>query len=174
MKINKRYYEIKDIMKIIKSLGNTGVSLKGTTRKITSHEGGFLNFLRPLMAAGLPLMKNLLTPLAKSLFFPLWLSADKSAADATVQKKIYGSEKTALIISKKGIKDLMKIVNLLEECALLIKGVSKTIKNEANEEKGGFLGILLGNLGASSLGWALKRRGVIWAGEGTIRVGQDF
>ena len=58
-------------MKIIKSLGNTGVSLKGTTRKITSHEGGFLNFLRPLMAAGLPLMKNLLTPLTKSLFFPL-------------------------------------------------------------------------------------------------------
>ena len=58
-------------MKIIKSLGNTGVSLKGTTRKITSQEGGFLNFLRPLMAAGLSLMKNLLTPLAKSLFFPL-------------------------------------------------------------------------------------------------------
>ena len=55
----------------------------------------------------------------------------------------------------------MKIVNLLEECALLIKGVSKTIKNEANEEKGGFLGILLGNLGASSLEWALKRKGVI-------------
>ena len=54
-------------MEIIKSLQNTRILLKGITRKISSQEGGFLNFLRPLMTAGLPLMKTVLTPLAKSV-----------------------------------------------------------------------------------------------------------
>ena len=51
-------------MKVIKSLGNRGILLKGTSTKVTSQEGGFLNFLRPLMTAGLPLMKSVFTPLA--------------------------------------------------------------------------------------------------------------
>ena len=50
------------------------------------------------------------------------------------------------------MNDIMKIVVSLEESGLLIKGVSETIKNEATEQKGGFLGILLGILGASLLG----------------------
>ena len=54
-------------MKIIKSLENRGTLSKGTTRKTTSQEAGFPNFLRPLMTAGLPLMKDLLTPLGKRL-----------------------------------------------------------------------------------------------------------
>ena len=74
-------------MKVIKSLENQGILLKGTTRKITSQEGGFLNFLRPLMTAGLPLMKNVLTPLAKSFLFPVRLSAGMTATDAAIQKK---------------------------------------------------------------------------------------
>ena len=45
--------EIKDIMKIVKFLGNRGILLKGTTRKITTQKGG-LNFVMPLMTAGLP------------------------------------------------------------------------------------------------------------------------
>ena len=48
--------EIKDVMKALKPLQNRGILLKGTSRKITSHEGGFLNVLKPLMTAGLPLM----------------------------------------------------------------------------------------------------------------------
>ena len=60
--------EIKNIIKVIWSLVNRGILLKGTTRKITSQEGGFLDFLRPLMTADLPLMKSLLTPLAKSVY----------------------------------------------------------------------------------------------------------
>ena len=90
--------EIKDIMKVIKSSGNRGISLKVTIRKITSQEGEFLNFLRPLMTAGLPLMKNVLTPLAKNVLLPFGLSAGMSAADAVIQKRIYGSGITALII----------------------------------------------------------------------------
>ena len=54
--------EIKDIIKIIKSLENIGILLKGTTTKVTIQEGIFLNFLRPLVTAGLPCMKNVLTP----------------------------------------------------------------------------------------------------------------
>ena len=44
-------------MKVIKSLENRGILLKGTTSNISIQEGGFLNFLRPLMGASLPLMK---------------------------------------------------------------------------------------------------------------------
>ena len=51
-------------MKVIKSLENTGISLKETARKITSQKGGFLNFLRPLMPTGLLLIKSILKPLA--------------------------------------------------------------------------------------------------------------
>ena len=62
-------------MKVIKSIENRGILLKLTTRNITSQEGGFLNFLRPLMTAGLPLMKNILMPLAKNILVAFGLSA---------------------------------------------------------------------------------------------------
>ena len=65
------------------------------------------------------------------------------------------------------MNDVMKIVKSFEESGLLIKGVSETIKNDAKEQKGGFLGISLCTLGASLLGNLL-------AGKGTVRVGQDF
>ena len=65
----------------------------------------------------------------------------------------------------------MKIVKSLQESALLIKDVSETIKNEAKDQKEGFLGMLLGILGASLLGNLLTGRGAIAAsqGRGTIR-----
>ena len=88
------------------------------------------------------------------------------------------------------MNDIMKIVKSLEKSGLLIKGVSQTIKNESKEQKGRFLGMLLGTLGASLLGNLLTGKGVIAtsqgreanmtgrgtirAGEGTIRAGQDF
>ena len=68
----------------------------------------------------------------------------------------------------------MKIVKSLREPGLLIKGVGKIIENEAKEQKGEFLSILLGTLGTSSLGNLLADESVIRAGEETIRVGQDF
>ena len=55
--------------------------MKLTARKTTSEEGSFLNFLRPLMIAGLSLMKSVLTPLAKSVLLPLGLSAAMPAID---------------------------------------------------------------------------------------------
>ena len=59
------------------SLENREPSLKGTTRKMTSQKGGFVNFLRPLMTACLTLMENVFTPLPKSVSIPLQLSAGK-------------------------------------------------------------------------------------------------
>ena len=94
--------EIKDIMKVVKSLENRETSLKGTARKITSQEGGFLNFLKSLMTAGLPSTKKVLTPLAKSVLIPLVLTAAAAAEAVTptaIQKKLFGSGATALIIS---------------------------------------------------------------------------
>ena len=71
------------------------------------------------------------------------------------------------------MNDIMKIVKYLEESGLLIKGISKTIKDEAKEQKGGFLGMLLGTLGASLLWNLLTGKGTIRVGEGTIRAGEN-
>ena len=71
------------------------------------------------------------------------------------------------------MNDIMKIVKSLEEQALLIKGISKTIENEAKEQKGGFLGVLLGTLVASLLGNLLTGKGTIRAEGGTIRAGEN-
>ena len=69
------------------------------------------------------------------------------------------------------MEDILKIGKSLEDSGLLLEGVSETIKNEAKEQKEGFLSMLLGTLGASLLGNMLAGKGVIRAGEGTARVG---
>ena len=97
-------------MKVIKFLENRRILLKETTRKITNQEGGFLSFCRPLLTAGLPLMKSALMTLAKNVLLPLGLSVGMSAADAAIQKKMYGSGTAALIISNEQMEDIMKIV----------------------------------------------------------------
>ena len=121
------------------------------------------------MTAGLPLMKNVLTPLAKSVFIPLQLTATIPATDAAIQKKILGSDTTALLTSNEEMEDIMKIVRLLEKLGSLIKGITETIKNEATEQKGGFFSILSGTLADSLLGNALIGQGVVIAGEVTIQ-----
>ena len=163
------------IMKVIKSLGNRGILLKGTTTKITNKEGWFLNFLSSLMAARLPLMKSesVLTSLAKSIMLEFGLSAATSATDAAIQENIYGSGITALIISNKETEDIMKIVKSLKESGLLIKGISERIKNEAKEQKERLFPMILVKLAAILLGCALAGIGVITAGEGVIRTGQN-
>ena len=126
------------------------------------------------MTAGLPLMKTAFTPLGRSVLLPSGLTAGMSAADAAIQKKIYGSGSTALIISNEEMEDIMKIVKSLEESGLLMKEISETIKNETKEQKDGLLSMLLGTLAATLLGTALTGRGVIRTGEGTIRAGENF
>ena len=70
--------------------------------------------------------------------------------------------------------DVMEIVKSLEEAGLLTKGLSETIQNEVKKQKGGFLGMLLGKLGASLLGNMMTGRGVNRAGDGIIRAGYGY
>ena len=141
--------------------------------------GGFLGrLLGPLLKIGLPLMKRVIKPLAKSVLIPLGLTAAASAADAGTHKKILGSghnNNTTLIISNDEMDDILKIVKSLENSGVLLKGVSEAIQHDAREQRGGFLSMLLGTLGASLLGDILSKglsgKGVIRAGEGTIRAG---
>ena len=123
-------------------------------------------------------------PLAKNVLAPLGLTAAMSASDGSIQKKIHGSGATKgagvkLIIEQEDMKDIMKIIKALENSGILLKGVSKTIKNETKEQRGGFLSMLLGTLGASLLGNLLsggkvsvasraKGEGIMRAGEGSI------
>ena len=88
-----------------------------------------------------------------------------------LKKKMLGSGMTTLIISNDEMNDILKIVKSLEDSGLLLKGISETIQHEAKEQRGGFLSMLLGTLGASLLSDILSGKGVIRAGEGTIRAG---
>ena len=69
------------------------------------------------------------------------------------------------------MNEIMKIVQALEDSNILLKGIAKTIKNETKEQKGGFLGMLLGKLGASLLGNMLTGKGILKAGFGVSRTG---
>ena len=86
-----------------------------------------------------------------------------------------GSGTTTLITSNDEMDDILKIVKSLENSGILLKGVSETIQHEANEQRGGFLGMLLATLGASLLGdlssKGLSGKGVIRASKGTILAG---
>ena len=72
-------------------------------------------------------------------------------------------------------KIFIEVVKSLEDSDILLNGITETVKNEVKEQKGGFLSVFLGTLGASLLGDLLTKnlsgRGVIRAGEGTIRAG---
>ena len=145
--------------------------------------GGFLGkLLGPLLKTGLPLIKNVITPLAKSILIPLGLTAAAAAAvDAGIHKKILGSGNTTLTISNKDMEDLTKIVKSLEDSELLSKGVTESVQDEVKEKKGGFLSLLLDTLGASLLGNLLtgkgthragKGKGIHRAAEGIVRAGE--
>ena len=126
------------------------------------------------MTAGIRLMKSVLIPLAENVLLPFGLSAVVLATNAGIQKKIYGSGTETLLISKEEMEGLMKIVKPIGQSGLLIKGIGETIKSKTKEQKGRFLPKLLGTPAASLLGSALGRKGIIRAGEGVIRAGQNF
>ena len=81
-----------------------------------------------LMTAGFPLMKSVVTPLAKSVLLPLGLSGKMSAADAVIQKDIYGSGSTSIIWNEE-TENIIKIFKSFGVPRLLIKGINETIQN---------------------------------------------
>ena len=87
------------------------------------------------------------------------------------KKKIHGSG-IKLIIEQEDMNDIIKIIEALENSGILLKGVTKTVKNETKEQRGGFLSMLLGTLEASLLGNLLSGKGLACAGEGIVRAGE--
>ena len=100
-------------------------------------------------------------PLANNVLAPLGITTAASAVDVGIQQKIYGSGTTTSIISNKETNDIMKIIQALEDSNIFLKEVIKTIKNETKKQKGGFLSMLLGTLGASFLENLLAGKGIV-------------
>ena len=133
----------------------TDIKLSKAQTKTLIQSGGFLGKLLSKLAG--PLMKLALS-LAKNVLAPLGLTAAMSAIDGSIKKKIHGS----------GVK---LIIEQEDMNGILLKGVSKTIENETKEQRGGFLSMLLGTLGASLLGNLLTGKGIMRAGDGIVRTG---
>ena len=158
--------QVSSIRKAFSNNSPVDIKFSKTQLSKTIQSGGFLGkLLGPLLKTGLPLRKNVITPLVKSVLIPLGLTA-AAAADAGIHKKILGSGNTTLIISNKDMDDLIKIVKSLEDSGFLLKGVTESVQNEVKEQKGGLLSMLLGILGAILLGNLLTGKGVIHAGKG--------
>ena len=161
--LHKLWLTNTQVSRLCKAFANG--SSANTTSKTQLHKirqsGGFLSrLLGPLLKTGLPLIGNILKPLAKSVVIPLGLTAAVAAAtDAAIHKKMFrpgcpldlAYHATTPITSNEEINDIIKRVKSLGESGLLIKGVSETIKNEAKKQKAGFLRMLLGASGASLL-----------------------
>ena len=98
--------------------------------------GGFLGILLgPLLKTGLPLIKNVIKRLAKSVLILLGLTAAASEADAGIHKKVLGSATTTLIISNDEMEDIIKIVKSVVDSGLLLKEVSKKVQNKAKRSR---------------------------------------
>ena len=137
--------------------------------------GGFIGrFLGPLLKTRLPLMKNIIKPLANSVLIPLGLTAAASETDAGIHKKILESGTTKLIIWNDEMEDMIKIIKSPEDSGLWLKRVNKTIQNEAKEQRGGFFSMLLGTLVANLWGNILAGKRMIRAVEGFIRARYGF
>ena len=140
---------------------------KAQIKKIIQSEG-FLGKLLSKLAV--PLMKVAM-PVAKNVLAPLGLTAAISAIDGSIQTKVHGSG-VKLIIEEEDMQHIIKIIKELENSDILLKGVSKTIENEIKEQRGGFLSMLLGTLGASILRNLLTIKGIVRAGDGIVRAGE--
>ena len=143
----------------------TDIKLSKAQIKKLIQSGGLLGKLLSKLAG--PLMKVAL-PSAKNVLAPLGLTASMSPIDGSIQKKIHGSG-VKLIIEQEDMNDIMKIIETLENSGILLKGISKTIEKKTKEQRGGFLSMLLGTLGASLLGNLLTGgKGIMRAGEGSL------
>ena len=133
--------QIPNLCKAFANYLSTDIKLSKTQLATVIQSAGFLaRLLGSLLKTGLPLIKNIIKLLA------LGLTAAASAANAGIHKKVLGSghnrpsssasHNTTLIISNDEMEDIIKIVKSLEDYGLLLKGVSKTVQNEAKEQNG--------------------------------------
>ena len=142
--------QVSNLRKAFANNSLTDIKLSKTQLSEMIQSGGFFGrLLGALLKIGLPLIKNVIKPLAKGALIPLGLTAAASTADAGIHKKILGSghnnnnhnnnynnnNNTVLIISNDEIEDIIKIVRSLEDSGLLLKGVTETVQNEVKEQK---------------------------------------
>ena len=160
----------RQITKLRNKIGNNmsaDIKLSKAQLKKPAQSGGII--IR-LLGRILPKLTKPVFSTGKNLLAPLGLSA-MSAADAGIQKSIFsGSGITTLKFGNNELNDLMKIIKILEDHNILLKGITKTAQNEVKSQRGGFLSMLMGTLGASLLGDILSRgllgKGIVRAGEG--------
>ena len=133
--------QVSNLRKAFTNKSSTDIKLSKAQLSKMIQSGGFLGrLLGRLLKAGLPLIKNEIKPLAKSVIIPLGLTAAASAADAGIHKKILGSghnhpSSTTLTISNNEMEDIIRIAKSLEDSGLLLKGVTETVQNEVKEQK---------------------------------------
>ena len=138
--------QVANLCKAFAKHTSTDIKLSKAQLSKMIQSGGFLGRLSgPLIRTGLPLIQSVIKPLAESILVALGLPAAASAADAGIHKKILGSghNNTISIISNDETEDILKIVRWLEDSGLLLKGVSETIRNDAKEQRGGFLSMFV-------------------------------
>ena len=85
---------------------------------------------------------KVVVPVSKNILASLGITAAASTIDEGIQRKIHGSGATTLIISNEEMNYIMKIVQASVNSDILLKGITKTIKNETEEQKGRFLSVL--------------------------------
>ena len=104
--------QVSILLKAFAKNTSTDIKLSRTQLSKMIQSGGFLGkLLGPLLRTGLPLMKSVIKPLAKSVLIPLGLTAAASAADPGIHKKILGSgqnNNTTLVISNDEMDDILK------------------------------------------------------------------
>ena len=128
--------QVTNLWKAFENNSSTEIKLSKTQISKMMQSGGFFGrLLGPLLKIGLPLIKNAIISLAKSVLVPLGLTTAAWAADEGIHKKILGSgsNTTILIILHDEMKGIIVIVKSLEGSCLLLKGVSKTIEHETKE-----------------------------------------
>ena len=124
--------QVANLRKAFASYLSVDVKLSKTQLYKMIHSGGFLGrLLGPLLKTGLPLIKNVIKPVAKRVLISLGLTAAASAADAGIHKIILGSRNAAtLVIVNNEMERIIKIAKFLEDSGVFLKGVTETVQNE--------------------------------------------
>ena len=177
--------QVSRLCKAFPNNSSANIKLSETQLFKIGQSGGFLGkLLGPLLKTVLPLIGNILKLLDKS--DPIRINSISNRCSYSYENvwiryhppmlALYPvdlAKRITLIILNEEM-NIMKIVKSLEKSGVLIKSISKAIKNEAKEQKGGFLSMLISTVVASLSGNLLTGKGKIRAAEGTVRSGQDF
>ena len=115
-------WQVSNLCKAFANHLSADIKLSKTQLSKMIQSGGFLGrLLGPLLKTGLPLISNVIKPLAKRVLIPLGLTTAASAADAGIHKKVLGSgNMTTQIISNDEMGDIIKIVKSLDNSSLLV------------------------------------------------------